>query len=216
MQYIDRKFMIICGILFFVLIVFVVGYFLTRHKTTTTSSTTNSSTTTSSTTTSSTTTSSTTTIPKKLKGFLMTEIEQKEKKYLSWSSGFSDDNLNQYNSKDDKDDRKWAVWGSKDTMVELSDGYLKGKINGKNKFLNFTSGVGKEQFTGKDKRKFAAWSDDDGIVVKLDKNGYLSSDYVVKGSTYYLSWSSGYEKLDDNRKWAVWQLEPENKVQFHN
>ena len=70
-----------------------------------------------------------------------------DKKYLSWSSGFHDDNLNQYNSKDDKDDRKWVVWGSKDTVVKLSGGILTGKVDGKTKKLNWTSGVGKEKFT---------------------------------------------------------------------
>ena len=78
------------------------------------------------------------------------------------------------------------------------------------KYLSWSSGFK----TLDDNRK---WSDDNGIVVKLDKNGYLSSEDVATGFTYYLSWSSGYEQLDDNRKWAVWQKTiPEITVQFKN
>ena len=47
---------------------------------------------------------------------MTTEIG-KDKKYLSWSSEFPDDNLNKYNSKDDNDDRKWAVWQTNPEIV---------------------------------------------------------------------------------------------------
>ena len=39
----------------------------------------------------------------------------------------------------------------------------------------------------------------------------------IKKDKKYLSWSSSYEQLDDNRKWAVWQKNiPEITVQFKN